>query len=205
MCSCSGASNLPNRVEWKRVLKGFAGFFVGLAVWLALSPPYNRAIAGASEAILRLAESPSVTRLRPEETEIIVDRDDFPPRSARPGVPLQDLTFNIILLVTLFASSAETFSNRNIVGFLFGCLILYATHVFGLIAAVQTIYALKLGAWSEAVYGPISRNFWSGFSHFYRLVGLYAFAFAIWWGLRPSESRPAEANAGRKKKRRRKK
>jgi len=193
---------LPSHVDSRRILKGVVGFFVGLGVWIALSSSYNPLVAGAAEALLRLSENPSVTRLRPEESEIIVDRDDFPPRSARPGVPLQDLTFNVILLIALFASSRETFSTRNVVGFGLACGILYVTHVFGLIAAVKSIYAVKLGAWSEAAYGPISRNVWSGASHFYRLVGLYAFAFAIWWVLRPEGirlARRASKRKGRKK------
>ncbi|MBW3671999.1 MAG: hypothetical protein KY432_10065, partial [Acidobacteria bacterium] len=44
--------------------------------------------------------------------------------------------------------------------------------------------ALQLGAWSEVHYGAFSRNLWGSLDHFYRIVGIYAIAFALWWLLR---------------------
>jgi hypothetical protein len=190
------------RGGWLTALKVTAGFFAGLALWLALSDPYAKVIARAVQPILRLSESPAVTRLRAEGPRIIVDRSDFPARSARPNLPLQDQTFNIILLTALFASNTPLFSNRNVSTFLIALLLLFCTHVLGFVAAVKSVYALQLGAWSEAHYGPVSRNFWAGAAHFYRLVGMYAIAFVLWWMLRPAAAQTA--GGAPKKKRRRK-
>jgi hypothetical protein len=192
------------RGGWRTAAKVTAGFFAGLALWLALSDPYAKVIAAAVQPILRLSESPPVTRLRAEGPRIIVDRSDFPVRSARPNLPLHDQTFNIILLTALFASNTPLFSNRNVAAFLIALLLLFLTHVLGFVAAVKSVYALQLGAWSEAHYGPVWRNFWAGTSHFYRLVGMYAIAFLLWWALRPAPP-PKQTAAGAPKKRRRRK
>ena len=43
-------------------------------------------------------------------------------------------------------------------------------------------------------YGDFARNFWGVASHFYRLVLMYAIAFALWWIFRdPAVEAPASA------------
>lgn len=194
---------MRRRALWLTVAKAVAGFLLGLALWWGLTPAYGSAMAGGAEPLIRVFERPRVTRLRAENREVIVNRADFPPASPRPGIPADDLTFNFILLTTLFAAVRNTFSNRNVVSYLVACAILYVTHVFGLIAAVESIYALQLGPWSAANYGPFARNFWGAAAHFYRLVGVYAFAFIIWWLLQPQrgdEAEPAARQRGKKKR-----
>lgn len=188
------------RLDWRTAVKGLAGFLAGLALWVTLSPLYDGLVAGGAGAAMRLFERPSVTKLSVEEKDyVIVDRTDFDPRSKRPGVPLDDLTFNVILLVTLFAMEQRPFSDRNILGFVLASLLLYLTHVFGLITEVMSIYVMKLGPWSRVHYGDVARNFWTVANHFYRLVLMYALAFALWWILR--DARGEVATAKRKKKR----
>lgn len=193
---------MQRRALWLTAVKAVAGFVLGLAIWWGVSPSYGSAIAGGAEPLIRIFESPRVTHLRAENREVIVDRTDFPPASPRPGIPADDLTFNFILLTTLFAAVPKTFSNRNVVSFLIACAILYVTHILGLIAAVESIYALQLGPWSAAHYGPFARNFWGAAAHFYRLVGVYAFAFVIWWLMQPQKGDVAATPARKKKKRR---
>lgn len=195
---------MPRRSLWPVVLKAIAGFVLGFAIWWGLRLPYNNLLAAAAEPILRAAERPPVTRLRAETESIVVDRSDFPVRSARPGVPAHDLTFNFILLTTLFAASPRPFSNRSVVGFLLAVLVLFFTHLFGFVAAVKAIYAVQLGAWSSVHYGPLARNFWAGTSHFYRLVGIYAIAFALWWLFRADVAVPPAKTATSQKRRRKK-
>lgn len=170
---------------WKQVLKGFAGFCVGLVLWLGFSASYRAAVTAPAEAILNLSESPDITQLLSnEDTGVIVNRTDFPPDSPRPVVPLSDLTFNVILLFALFAISKTAFSNTNVAGLGISLLVLWGTHVAAMIIRVKKIYALQLGAWSEVHYGTFSRNLWGSLDHFYRVVGIYAVAFALWWLLR---------------------
>lgn len=187
------------RLDWRAALRALAGFLAGLALWSMLSPLYDRVIAAGAEAVLRAFERPAVTRLDPGERDVVVDRSDFDPRSRRPGIPLDDLTFNVILLTTLFAAERRPFSDRNVRGFVLAGLVLAVTHVFGLITEVMSIYVLKLGLWSRVHYGDVTRNVWTAANHFYRLVLMYAIAFALWWIFR--DARPETAAAKGRKRR----
>ena len=182
------------RLDWRVALKALAGFAAGLALWLAFSPLYDRLIARAAEAGIRAFERPAVTRLRPAaDGYVTVDRADFDPRSKRPAVPLRDLTFNIVLLTALFATSRRVFSDRNMGGFLAASAALALTHVGAAVTEVMSIYVAKLGLWSSVHYGALERNAWTVANHFYRLVLMYAIAFALWWIFRDPGTAPARA------------
>ena len=194
------------RLEWRRALKALAGFVAGVAVWVMLTPLYDRVLAATTTAVMRAFETPSVTRLRQAgDGYVTVDRSDFDPRSKRPAIPARDLTFNFVLLVALFAASQRTMSDRNIGGFLAGSAALALTHVAALIVTVKNIYASQLGPWSLVHYGDLERSFWGVSNHFYRLVLMYAIAFGLWWVLRDSgvakvaKAKPARRRPGRSK------
>ena len=192
---------MANRDVWPAALRALAGFALGLAWWVAFSPSYARLLATTAEPLLRMGESPAVTRLVPDGKNIIVERSDFPRRSARPELQPEDLTFNIILLTTLFAMNAKPWSTKNIARFLSATAFMFVTHVAALFLTIKSIYAIQLGPWSLAHYGYYSRSFWSGAAHFYRLVGLYAIAFGFWWLLRPEQA-TTKAPTSKKRKRR---
>lgn len=190
------------RIDWRLAVKGLAGFAAGLALWLALSAPYERFLDACAEKTLHLFEKPAVTKLeRADDGYTTVDRADFDRRSTkRPAIPVKDLTFNIVLMTALFAAAKRPFSDRNIGGFLIACVCLMLTHVFGVIAEVMSIYVAKLGMWSTVHYSEFARTFWGVANHFYRLVLMYAIAFALWWIFRDTRT---EAPAPAKKKKRR--
>jgi hypothetical protein len=177
--------------------KGAAGFLVGAALWAGAAEPYQRTVAAAAQAAIRLCESPAVTRLRAEKREVIVDREDFSEASARPGIPADDLDFNVAILAALFAASPRPFSDRGIRRFAAAAALLWVTHVVALVFAVESLYVLSLGAWSAAKYGPVARNFWATGNHFYRIAGIFAIPFALWWALAGTPLAADGAPAGR--------
>ena len=190
-----------DRLDWRLALKALAGFAAGLALWVMLSPLYDRVIARAAEVSIRAFEKPPVTRLRPAEDQYVtVDRTDFDPRSKRPAIPIRDLTFNFLLLTALFALSKRPISDRNIVGFVIASAILAITHIFGAVAEVMSIYVAKLGLWSTVHYGSFARNFWGVANHFYRLILMYAIAFALWWIFRGNDGRRRGEVKGRRRR-----
>lgn len=191
------------RIDWRTALKGLAAFVVAVAIWAGVSPLYDRVVAAGAELTLRTFESPKVTRLTANGTDVKVDRSDFDPRSPRPGLPVIDLTFNWVLLVALFAINARPFSDRNIFRFVLASLILYVTHVLALATEVMSIYVLRLGPWSRAKYGAFARNFWGTLNHSYRFVLMFAIVFGLWWALRPGEPAAAPTKQSRKASRRR--
>jgi len=159
-------------------------------LWRAGTPGYGRLLAGVAEPVVRLLERPPATRLYAEGTRVVIDRADFPSTSERPALPADDLTFDVILLLTLAATTPGLFRDRAIRGLVISLLVLFALHVGALVAAVESFYATKLGAWSAAMYGPVSRNFWATATHFWRLAGCFAAPFVLWWLL----IRPAGAD-----------
>jgi hypothetical protein len=192
------------RLDWRIVLKAFLGFLAGLLLWVLLSPLYNRGIANLAERSLRLFERPSVTRLEPDGNYVTINRSDFDPRSKRPGLPLHDLTFNFILMTSLFAASRRIFTDRNVGGFVAASIVMMLTHVFALIAAVMKIYVSQLGLWSTIHYSTIARNGWGVANSAYRVVLMYAIAFALWWIFRDpnAEEAPVKKKSPGAKKRR---
>lgn len=194
------------RLEWQAALKALAGFAVGVAFWLMASPLYDRGIAAGAQGVMRAFENPKVTRLRPaDDNRVTVDRSDFDPRSKRPAISLRDLTFNVVLLIALFAASKRTFSDRNIGGFFAAVAILALTHIGAAVVEVMSIYVAQLGPWSRANYSDLDRNVWGVARHFYRLVLMYAIVFALWWTLhdRAAAAEPSKTAGTAKKKRRR--
>lgn len=171
---------------WPGLARGAAGFLIGMAVWWGLSSPYARLLASLSEPIVRIAERPPVTRLVPGGTELTIERTDFPRASPRPGLQLMDLTFNIILLTTLFAANRHALTDRNVLGFLLAGAALILVHVAAVVANVESIYALRLGPWSARHYGVVARNFWGAAAHFYSVVGGFGAALVLWWLFSPS-------------------
>lgn len=183
------------RLEWQRALKALGGFALGILLWMLLTPVYDRVLAASASAVIRISETPPVTRLRQApDGYVTVDRSDFDPRSKRPAVPVRDLTFNFVLLTALFAASRRVVSDRNIGGFLIGSAALALTHILALIVTVKNIYASQLGAWSRVHYSAFERNLWGVTNHFYRLVLMYAIAFGLWWLFRDRGSDTRSAN-----------
>ncbi|MEO8056051.1 MAG: hypothetical protein ABI768_12915 [Acidobacteriota bacterium] len=157
---------------------------------------------------MRLLERPAATRLYAEGTRVVIDRADFTSRSDRPALPADDLTFDVIILLTLAAATPGLFRDRAMKGLGISLLALFALHVVALVVAVESFYAMKLGAWSAATYGPFARNFWATAAHFWRLAGCFAAPFVLWWlFIRPAGGdvpAPGAAKKGSPWKRRRK-
>lgn len=122
----------------------------------------------------------------------MIDRADFPSTSDRPSLPADDLTFDVILFLSLAATTPGLFRDRAVRGTILSLAILFALHVLALVAGVEGLYATRLGEWSAAHYGALTRNLWATAAHFWRFVGCYAAAFLLWWFLvRPATASPA--------------
>ncbi|MFN2240217.1 MAG: hypothetical protein ABR524_12585 [Thermoanaerobaculia bacterium] len=173
------------------LLRGLIGFALGFALWFGLTEPYNRLVAFSAEKAVRLFENPDRTELRADGKQVVVYRSDVPVGSKRPGVPLHDLTFNVILLTVLFAIDPRPFSNRNVGMYLLSLLILFPTHVFALIAWVQDLYASGFGGEISERYSDLEKSVWTNAILFYRLVGQFGIPLILRWSLTP-EGRAAD-------------
>ncbi len=189
-------------LSWRAALRGLVGFLLALAFWFGFSRAYETTLAAGGETVSNIFESPDVTRLDAKGGEILLDRRDFPPRSARPGLSGPDIHFNFVLLVALFALDPRPFRGAHIARFLAAAAALWLIHVIALVFQVHSVYATALGAWSLANYGPAARNFWAAGWHFYLIAGRFAAPFALWWLLgRREEEAALEKSPARKKRR----
>ena len=180
------------------------GFLVAIAFWFGFSHPYEVTVAAAAQTLTNVFESPDVTRLQAAKSEFLLDRRDFPPGSARPGLPAPDIHFNFVLLAALFAMDRRPFEAAHVTRFLLAAAILWVIHVIALVFQIQSVYATSLGAWSDAHYGRIASNFWATGWHFYQIAGRFAAPFALWWffGRREDQvSSGQQRRGGRKRKR----
>jgi hypothetical protein len=185
-------------------LRGLLGFLLALAFWFGFSGPYEKTVAIAAQALTNVFESPDVTRLEAEKGEFRLDRRDFPPGSARPGLSAADIHFNFVLLAALFAIDRRPLAGRHVTRFLAAAGLLWIVHVLALVFQVQSVYATSLGAWSEAHYGRLASNFWATGWHFYLIAGRFAAPFALWWFFRAREVEGEPATESRRPGRRKK-
>ena len=186
----------------RAALRGLVGFLLALAIWFGFSRAYETTIAAGSEALCNFFESPDVTRLDAKGGEILLDRRDFPPGSARPGLSGPDIHFNFVLLVALFALDPRPLRGAHVSRFLVAAAVLWLVHALALTFQVHSVYATSLGAWSAANYGRVSRNFWAAGWHFYLIAGRFAAPFALWWFFgRREEEAALEKSPARKKRR----
>ncbi len=188
----------------RAVPRAIVGFAASILIWWVATPAYDRLLAMAAEPVLRFTERPPATRLYVDKRLIVVERSDFPSTSERPAVPAGNLTFNVILLVTLAASGGRLLTDRGLSRLAVALGILGIVHVAAVVVAVKTVYAEQLGEWSAAVYGAVSRIFWPGAFHFYRFIGVFAVPFLLWWLLVREDDAAGAAPPGTRRPRRRK-
>lgn len=178
-------------------LNGAAGFAFALAMWLMLSTPYARLLAASAQAAMRTTESPELTAIVPSETLLVNYRRDVPPERDKLAVESRDVTFNFILLVTLFAASRRALSRRNLAGLAAASALLFVVHVIAVMSFIKADYALNYGSWSAEHFSAVSRGFWTRAPYFYSVIGVHAFAFALWWLLRDPAAASASPSAKR--------
>lgn len=136
-------------------------------------------------------------RLRNGETlaagsKVIARGGEAEPDLPRIIIPADQLTYNIILLLGLFATNPRPFRDRGILRLGVALLILFVTHVLAVVVTVEATYATKLGPWSESHYGDLAQDFWAAVEYAYRLAGMFGVAFGCWWvtAVRPPARKP---------------
>ena len=157
-----------------RALRFLAGAVVGLLFWWYATLFYDGTLAFAAERILQFDQRLCNAHLVADERKVEVT----PHLCVGPKaiIPADQLTYNLILFAALFAMRFRSFSS------FFGCLlVLVISHVLSLALSVEATYAGHLGAWSDRHYGGLEQDFWTGLEFWWRLAGMFALVFAMWW------------------------
>ena len=161
---------------WPRVLRFAVALVVAAVAWYNLTPLYDRFLAAAATPLVHIDSRFHGADLAAEERLIKVT-GSVPPAN----IPADQLTYNIILLVALFASNRRPLRDRNAMAFLVSVLIVIALHVIAVLLSVESTYAVRMGEWSTEHYGNAGYYFWLYAEIFYRLVGMFGVVFVCWW------------------------
>src|SRR5437764_903654 len=82
---------------------------------------------------------------------------------------------NVIRIVTLYLLG------RYHRAFAIAFIILLLLHPIGLFVSIESTYANQLSDWSDQHYGDTAAHIWINVEVFYRLIGMFGVAFAVWW------------------------
>jgi len=168
-----------------RALRFLAGLGLGVWIWWAATPAYNRALAPATQLLLHADRRLGDAVLVPQERRTFVTSSTTLPTAT---IPADQLTYNIILLLALFASNERAWRFANVRGLLIALAILFLSHCIGLVISIESTYAVRQGAWSEQHYGDAAASFWQMAELVFRIVGMFGVVFASWWALSHSKS-----------------
>ena len=161
---------------WSRVLRFVAALILAATAWYNLSPAYGRFLAAAAAPLLKIDA-------RFGEANITAIQRFMRVGGSVPlaDVPASELTYNVILLVALFAANGRPLSAGNVRGFLISLVILVVMHIVAVVLSIEATYAAHMGEYSQAHYGTGGYFFWVYAELFYRLVGMFGVVFACWW------------------------
>jgi hypothetical protein len=153
-----------------------------MILWFILRPVIEPAVAGLAQTLIRAFEYPRVTRLFADDHRVQVRRSDFRTDSQIPTIPLNDITFNAIVLLALYLALPRPQSRRQLERLFMGGCLLYLAQALNLVFHVKTLYALGLGEWSQQHYSNLARNVFGFLRYFTDLPGRFSFPFLIWLG-----------------------
>lgn len=168
-----------------RALRFLAGLALGIWIWWAATPAYNHVLAPTTQLLLHADRRLADAVLVPQERAIFVTSSTPLPTAT---MPADQLTYNIILLLALFAMNDRACRLANVRGLAIALVILFLSHCIGLIISLESTYAMRQGAWSEQHYGDAAANFWLTSELVFRIVGMFGVVFASWWALSHSKS-----------------
>ena len=164
-----------------RLARFLAALIVAAVVWLYLTPAYNQVLATAANGLLKLDRRFAEAHVIASDRLIKVVRATRLSEFPAADIPADQLTFNIILLVALFASNRAPLRDRNVVAFLLSTIVVLALHPLAVVLSIEATYARRMGAWSEAHYNTFAAYAWSYGETFWRLIGMFGVVFICWW------------------------
>ena len=165
----------------RSALRFAAGAAVAIVLWTFGTPLYNALLAAVAEPIVRVD-----SRLRNVDTvangrRVMGRGNEAEPSIPGVVIPADQLTYNVILLLGLFATNEKLTQDRGFVRLLIALAVLFATHVLALVISLELTFATRTGVWGATRYTPLAQDFWTAVEYGYRLFGMFGIAFGCWW------------------------
>lgn len=158
-----------------KLVRFAAAFIAGMMLWWYATPHYNAFLARAAEPLVRIDR-----RLRSADLTA-VGRSVVVTGLPTARIPADQLTYNVVLFVALFATIPVLFRKRAMKMFVICIAILVVTHIIALAVSVESTCATQLRDWSESRYPDGEQDFWTATEYVYRLAGMFGISFALWW------------------------
>ncbi len=156
------------------------GILATVLWFIGIGGAYSRRVIDATEATLRLFERPPVTFLHWENGSISVRRSDFSTRSGAPNLDPDPITANLVLLLALVFATPGVSEKNALLRALAAFAGLFASHVAHLALTIETLYATKLGPWSQYAYTNLQREILSSVRYFFDIALTFAMPFLLW-------------------------
>lgn len=166
-----------------RFTKGLLIWIVPISIaWILITPIYNRFLTKAAENLVRITESPGVTRLQGSETHFfLITRSDVPmPRGYLAKVRVTDTHFTLIMLAAFFLAVPGISLRKRLEPLGWSVLISVFFHILSLFLWVKFMYATQLGEWSMNNYGAFARNAWGISKHLADLPFKFGLPVLLW-------------------------
>lgn len=184
--TAAGGTEGGGRASWAlRLIRNVLLWLVPLsALWWVATPYYNRFVTVAAGNLLKIVESPNVTRLVPVDAHYVsIQREDFPPAKADVyRVRVTDLHFHLVLLAALFLAVPGVPLKARLGPLGWALLVAVFFHILDLFFWVKFVYATQLGEWTQQHYGELGQNFWGMAKHLIDLPFKLALPLALWVG-----------------------
>ncbi len=149
----------------RRTLAKFAaGLAVAVPLWWFTLPAYSRVVVFLTAPLIHLDAQFARAIFSVAANRILM-------RNPSLDIPAEQVTYNLVLLVALFASVRRPFRDQNVIAFLISAAIVFTTHVAGLVLWIESAFAIRAGGWST----------WSAVQTLLQIVGMPAIVFACWW------------------------
>lgn len=172
-----------------RLVRGILLWAIPCAVvWVAITPLYNRLLAGWTERLVRLSERPAVSRVEMQDRHYsAVRRSDYAGDKFLYRIRVTDIHFNLILTGALFAAVPGIAVKRRMTNLGWALFASLLFHILLFFFFVKFVYATQLGTWSAEHYGAFAQNFWGLGKHMLDLAFKFALPFILWVGFYYSE------------------
>lgn len=177
----------------RSALRFAAGVALAALVWSGIAPGYVELIAPMAQRLVSADPRLRHLDVKPQDGKMILRGGTDAPELPLGWLAADQLTYNVILLAGLFATSLNVRRARSWGAMIVAFLLLVLTHVLALATGIEQVYATTAGAWSDAHYGGNEQDFWKAALYAYQLAGMFAVSFALWWLSGSSEGRRARA------------
>jgi len=174
---------------WRALVRFVIGAAIAIPLWWLTLSLQTAFLASAGAPVVHLDARFKSATLDPSGGTITIRS---PQRAfSASTIPVEQITYPLVLLLALFASARFPFRDRNVIAFVKSLLVTATIAVIALVLWIESCYGFRSGVWSAAHYSRGAGLAWASLQTMMQIVGGPAIVFGCWWlwspGLRGAE------------------